>query len=280
MLNKQTLESDRSFLFHRESELRQQLERSNAEQLAKTSAMEAKLNALSSKYNALSERHSLESAEAADAVSALQEQCLQSQIQCESMTNRLQESQSILRDQMEQVRQRQSAINKLDSHQPRHPITAVASEVAEEQQMLSRQLKEQESLIQQLETKLYQAEDKLRFYKAINENVERLKEEKASLEHQLSLFSDTRTQLSEARMTIASFEAQQSRWNTFLKDVGLKIGVNSPLELAQLVSKQRFEILSLHEELGALKAASRQSYTGSLEDEVCIRFFYHSSLLI
>lgn len=92
------------------------------------------------------------------------------------------------------------------------------------------------------------------FLKSIQENTERIKEEKDSISKHLETSKKIIQDLSHFKTELSQLQYEKKEWTQFLERRGGDLGVESPYALARLVSDQRMELATLKEEMGRLKA--------------------------
>lgn len=108
-----------------------------------------------------------------------------------------------------------------------------------------------------------------RYLRGIQENTERLKDEKENLERQLERLSQVRRRIDELEFEVSQLRNEKARWTKFLEDND-DIGVDSPYTLSKSLAQQRLELAVVKEKLGQeeAKRAGRESYISRLEREV------------
>eukprot|EP00842_Homolaphlyctis_polyrhiza_P004999 jgi/Hompol1/54/HPOL_005218-RA len=143
----------------------------------------------------------------------------------------------------------------------------VASD-AEDQRAIQKLLSDQKSQIEQLERQNKALRSQVVHYKTIQENTEKLKEQKMALEHQVELLADVRTQLLESRSKLVKYETERDEWAKYLGKTGSELGVSSIHAMTNLLSAQRLEIATLREQIGERGVAAQQARIISLQKEI------------
>lgn len=95
---------------------------------------------------------------------------------------------------------------------------------------------------------------KVDYLESVMENIERIKEERDSLQKQLERCKNINSELGEIKAGYMELVREKEEWKGFLNKFGNETGFESPYALARLVSELRMEVASLKDEMGELKA--------------------------
>ncbi|KAI8927410.1 spindle assembly checkpoint component Mad1 [Entophlyctis helioformis] len=270
----QSLDADRQFLFNRDVDQSAKIEQLQRDLLETKQSSEKRILELSTQNARLQESLSLATHDSENQRSELGASLDQYAADNSMLADQLNDTRAQLAEQTRQLSESQIQVTNLkaalDQLRAAHRVQSAMSSNEDKENMgiLHKQLADQGTHIQALERRIAHLNDQASFYRTIQENTERLKEEKAALEHKVELLDSTRRQLSETQVRLASLEAERSRWQSFLGDMGTGLGVDSPYALAKLLSAQRLEIASLKQQIGMLGADAAQSYASSLEQEM------------
>ncbi|KAH6568739.1 hypothetical protein BASA60_008495 [Batrachochytrium salamandrivorans] len=274
-LRRQSLDSDCTFLFSRDSDLSCRIEKLQTELLESKSSGEKEIRRLESENAHLKEACRTQQEEADSVASTFQVELEQQRALEASLKSQLKTAQEhisektlALTNTQAEKRNYEKQIDQLKASSGSLRDLSNNKADIESEAILHKQLNEQATCIQNLEAKLLQHKNQIAFYQAIQENTERLKEEKEMLKSQVGLLDKVRLQLSEARVALASHEAERSRWQSFISEFGNDLGVDSPYAMAKLLSSQRAEIAALREKVGAESVHTRKAYTAQLEQEI------------
>ncbi|KAL2916663.1 coiled-coil domain-containing protein mad1 [Polyrhizophydium stewartii] len=264
-------ESDRTFLLTRDSERSSKIESLQA-QLVEAKARvssDSEARRLQGQNAELIEAHALYKSEADDQISLLQSQIEQQAVANSAMAARLKHAHSQLSEQASTVAAMQRNASRAQSEAigPCQKCAAKLRE-AENIDIIHKQLADQNAHITHVERRNAQLADQVAFYRSIQENTERLKEEKTALERQVDLLAATRAQLGEAQICIDELEAEKARWKSLIDDMGDDLGIDSPFALAKLLSAQRLEIATLKNQIGYNRLEQQRDHARELETEM------------
>ncbi|KAI8843000.1 mitotic checkpoint protein-domain-containing protein [Chytridium lagenaria] len=142
-------------------------------------------------------------------------------------------------------------------------------ESSENYNTISKQFKDQVQELKSIEQKNHELCREISYLRSTKDNAERLKEEKASLLHQLEDLSKLREKLGETEMEVASLRAEKKKWSAFL-ELDDCIGFESPYALSKSLAKERLEFAMLKEKFGQENATQKGmlSYIDQLEGEL------------
>ena len=115
--------------------------------------------------------------------------------------------------------------------------------------VLRKQMATAQQQVRQLEAKNGQLVNQIDFLKAIQENTERLKEEKLALETKIERLERMTTELNETKIKLQAMQVEKRRWTQFFENQN-HLDVNDPFSLARLLNEQQTEIADLKDQLG------------------------------
>ncbi|KAJ1554365.1 coiled-coil domain-containing protein mad1 [Cladochytrium tenue] len=130
------------------------------------------------------------------------------------------------------------------------------SDTQKDLQIVKKQLQDQLSYIASLESSNESLTREARALRARRDNVDRLREEKISLEGQLSAMSDLRRRLAAAEIEAATLRAEKSRWTNFLEGHD-ETGMESPYALSKALASERIDAALLKDKAGLEAAKSK-----------------------
>ncbi|KAL5032201.1 hypothetical protein BDV3_000792 [Batrachochytrium dendrobatidis] len=269
------LDSDRSFLFSRDTDLSERIEKLQKELIETKSLRNQEIHRLDDEIRELKESWQLDKDTNEINISTVKAELDQKRIIADSLMLQLEvaqqqilEQKQLIDDAQTQKKEYELKLSGLHSSNLTKQSIGSMKENKDADAILYKQLAEQTTYIRQLEKKVAQQADQISFHKAIQENTERLKEENTALQQQIESLSVVRMQLSEARVALTNMESEKARWQSFINDVGTDLGIDSPYALAKLISSQRTEIASLKTQVGEHTIHARKAYTKQLEHEI------------
>lgn len=109
----------------------------------------------------------------------------------------------------------------------------------------------------------------------MHENVEKVKEEKRILEHQLHLFNKTRLENSKLTLEIQQMQQQSQEWRDWLRMYGPRFGVrDSPYSIMTLVSKLQDQVVELSVRCGRVVELEAQLSSHKTESFEMVHFLF------
>ncbi|KAI9095806.1 mitotic checkpoint protein-domain-containing protein [Phlyctochytrium arcticum] len=125
----------------------------------------------------------------------------------------------------------------------------ISGGATEELNIIKRTLDEQTRLNQAKESRIIELNDQIRYLRGMQENTERLKEEKLALSQRLSRMSQVQERADALDLEVAHLKAEKARWAKFLEDHD-DTGIDSPYALSRMLAELRLENVRLREKLG------------------------------
>ncbi|KAJ3296724.1 coiled-coil domain-containing protein mad1 [Borealophlyctis nickersoniae] len=269
----ETLEADRKFLFERSKDLKERLE--NAQSAASAAKLEAdrQIAALTKENERLKETGQRAVRDARDMLKSkdltLKEALSAKEFmskQMEQLTLQAQRSSESAQAKQEQL---DLAHQKLSDAELTISRLRSQGNDQEEMAILRKQTAEQSEYIKQLEGKFQQATQENIYFRSVQENVEKLREENRAAERQLSVMSQLRQRLAGLEVEVATLRAEKVKWVKFLEERD-DTGIDSPYALSKKLAQHRLEVATLRDKLGEemSKKSGREARISRLEQEV------------
>ncbi|KAJ3410220.1 Mitotic spindle assembly checkpoint protein MAD1 [Chytridiales sp. JEL 0842] len=257
------LDNDRRFLLEREKASSSQLKALEDETLKSKHETEAKLAKLQAQNNELKEKVSTLHEQKSNA----DRQAGQSSEQAHETFSRLKMELESLKQQLKSESEQRQAI-QIRSTELEAELSKAQNEVIS---LKRRDIGDSDGFIrkelQEKSTNTLQKE--VNYLRATKENVQKIKEEKFSLEQQVASIPALRQKLATAEVEVSKLMAEKKRWTGFLQG-GDETGVDSPYALAKALAAERLQIASLKEKLGAEAAKQKglEEHNNQLESQL------------
>ena len=106
----------------------------------------------------------------------------------------------------------------------------------------------------------------------MKENIEKVKEEKISLEFQISSLKNTEQKNALLQFQLEALKKEKEEWSRFLFENGKLIAADTPFAMAEALSKSTAEVSVLKETIESLKEYERSFHINQmkqLEKVVC-----------
>ncbi|KND00966.1 uncharacterized protein SPPG_04065 [Spizellomyces punctatus DAOM BR117] len=267
------LEADRQFLLNRSKDLDNRLEA--AEEHAITAKKEAELSqsALRRELTELQEKFSLARREANGQLRFKEQETESLEIECDTLSQQLADCEKELRKQIAMVKLGREQLSQMERKytEAESLIMKLKSNgnAQDEMAVLKRTLDEQIAHGKSLEGRLQELTQQNRYLRDMQENTERLKDEKQALQEQLSRMHRLRGRVDELEVEISQLRSEKARWTKFLDEKD-ETGIDSPYALSRALAQQRFELAVIKERLGEeeAKRTGRENYILRLENEL------------
>ncbi|KAI8818311.1 spindle assembly checkpoint component Mad1 [Fimicolochytrium jonesii] len=120
---------------------------------------------------------------------------------------------------------------------------------SDELPVVRRQLTEQTSQVRSLEAKLHEAAQQIRYLRGMQENNERLKDEKQHLETQITRLMQYQAKVNTLELEIKRYQDEKAQWTAYLSERD-DVGIDSPYALAKTLAQVRLELAELKERSG------------------------------
>lgn len=138
--------------------------------------------------------------------------------------------------------------------------------------VVKRELSDQVAHIKKLEATNREQAAELTKYRKVHKGIEVVEEEKKALEAKLRIMNDLRRELSESQLRRQVLEDERQSWTAYLESEASgnsDLQFDSPEDLARALVRERLEIASLTERLGAIQPelAVKDANIKTLEDE-------------
>ncbi|KAI8899861.1 spindle assembly checkpoint component Mad1 [Globomyces pollinis-pini] len=160
------------------------------------------------------------------------------------LTQRLNESSSI----------QHNTTSVADSAQP----STMDTLTLEELQLLRKRLPVLELKVEKLTSEKLKLLDQNTFLNAMMENIQKLREEKNSVQFKLDKAMEMRRDLSVAQLKLEELQKEKEKWTSFINQNGSELGIDSPLSMAKILSDQKNEICILKEKIIDVDIVKRQ----------------------
>ncbi|KAJ3187875.1 coiled-coil domain-containing protein mad1 [Gaertneriomyces sp. JEL0708] len=267
------LEADRRLLFERHKDMTKQVLESEQKALLVDKKSATKVNALSRENDELRDELSRITREAKSSARTMRSEAEAWSSERERFHERLLESQNEVTKQVDALKAARVELGRYEAKLAEAEATIrklkTGTTTSEDIDILQRQLGDQVKHIRNLETQNHQLMEKNTYLRRMQENTEKLKDEKLSLERQLARMADIQRTCTQLEVEISQLKSEKARWTTFLEASGEK-ALDSPYQFAKALADARFELALLKEKLGeeSAKRGGRETYIVELESLV------------
>ncbi|KDQ20863.1 hypothetical protein BOTBODRAFT_26885 [Botryobasidium botryosum FD-172 SS1] len=263
------LEGDRRWLAEREQEARDEKERSEADWAQEKSTLDRNLRTVRSNFISLQATH----ADLEDEYATLQRTTSSAIASQKSSLSLLERKCSLLdeeRDQLRALAQERAATikelrDRLDEAEAEAGNTSRANAGDENWAVVRDELHRQTAYVRTLEQTNSRLNSELATYKARQQSVEVLKEEKRDLERKLRKAEEVRDRVVQLEGEVDAAKKEREEWAAFLNNPNAEPTFSTPTAITQTLSKLRLNYASLLEEHGSV-SSSLALRTAELED--------------
>ncbi|KAJ3214973.1 coiled-coil domain-containing protein mad1 [Dinochytrium kinnereticum] len=262
-------DSNVAMLFKENKELEKKLASATEEYKLKVEECEDNISELQRENIEMKEQSSQLLEENDDFNSQLDHMTRQKDSKILSMRSQIDKMAKMLREELAKKVELEGRVSILESELDQKNREMETAATSETNDLLSKQFKDQVTYIKQLEGSNQELSKEIAYLRLTKENVERLKEEKASLMNQIENVSMLRGKLGEAEAELSLLRAEKKNWSGFLEKEDC-VGFESPYALSKSLAKERFELAVLKEKSGneAANQKGMKAYIEQMENEL------------
>ncbi len=124
----------------------------------------------------------------------------------------------------------------------------------QELSLLQSECNKQSKEIRSLQDVIFKLNTKVEFYKTVQDNIHKLKEEKIGLEKRNEMIPNLSKQLAEKTVKCELLEKEKMHWQSFLEQNKIEPEIQSPYDMIKLLSQKNNQIAELKDLVGQARA--------------------------